>query len=113
MEASATTQDNCRRLVDENVHHNVSYLVQELSKQEQYMDDLMEVQVNYNSNLIDEEPEEALEHWLVSEWLAHRLREEGEMVIDFMNLTIWGRTTSGQAIYIDSVIEDIYNKTWA
>ena len=113
MEANATTQDNCRRLVDEHIHHNVSYLVQELSRQEQYMDDLMEVQVNYNSNPIDEEPEEALEHWLVSEWLAKRLLEEGEMVIDFLDLTIWGRTTSGQAISIDSVIEDIYNKNWA
>ena len=58
-------------------------------------------------------PQEALEHWLVSEWLAKRLLEEGEMVIEFYGLTIWGRTTSGQAIYIDSVIEDIYNKNWA
>ena len=113
MEANATTQDNCRRLVDNHVCSNVSYLVQELSRQEQYMDDLMEVQVNYNSNPIEGEPEEALEHWLVSEWLAKRLLEEGEMVIEFLGLTIWGRTTSGQAIYIDSVIEDIYNKNWA
>ena len=113
MEANATTQDNCRRLVDNHVYSNVSYLVQELSRQEQYMDDLMEVQVNYNSNPIEGEPEEALEHWLVSEWLAKRLLEEGEMVIEFLGLTIWGRTTSGQAIYIDSVIEDIYDKNWA
>ena len=110
MEANATTQDNCRRLVDEHVHHNVSYLVQELSKDEKYSNDLMEVQVQFND---EDYPDEALEHWLVSNWLAERLREEGEMVIDFMDLTIWGRTTSGQAIYIDSVIEDIYNKNWA
>ncbi len=110
MEAEVTTQDNCRRLVDNHVHHNVSYLVQELSKDEKYMDDLLEVQVQFND---EEYPDEALEHWLVSDWLANRLREEGEMVIDFMDLTIWGRTTSGQAIYIDSVIEDIYNKNWA
>ena len=109
MEANATTQDNCRRLVDNHVYHNVSYLVQELSQDEKYMDDLLEVQVRYD----DEYAEEALEHWLVSAWLAHRLREEGEMVIDFLDLTIWGRTTSGQAISIDSVIEDIYNKNWA
>ena len=109
MEAEATTQDNCRRLVDNHVYHNVSYLVQELSKDEKYMDELSEVQVRYD----DEYAEEALEHWLVSDWLANRLREQGEMVIDFMDLTIWGRTTSGQAIYIDSVIEDIYNKNWA
>ncbi len=108
MEAEATTQDNCRRLVDNHVYHNVSYLVQELYKNEKYMDELSEVQVRYD----DEYAEEALEHWLVSDWLANRLREQGEMVVDFMDLTIWGRTTSGQAIYIDSVIEDIYNKNW-
>ena len=113
MEANATTQDNCRRLVDNHVYSNVSYLVQELSQQNKYSDELLEVCVNYNSNPIEGEPEEALEHWLVSEWLAKRLLEEGEMVIEFLGLTIWGRTTSGQAIYIDSVIEDIYNKNWA
>ena len=110
MEANATTQDNCRRLVDNHVYHNVSYLVQELSKDEKYSNDLMEVQVQFND---EDYPDEALEHWLVSNWLAERLREEGEMVIDFMDLTIWGRTTSGQAICIDTVIEDIYNKNWA
>ena len=115
MEANATTQDNCRRLVDSHVYQNVSYLVQELSKDEKYMDELLEVQVNYTDNegCHLPYPEEALEHWLVSSWLAERLREEGEMVVDFMDLTIWGRTTSGQAICIDTVIEDIYNKNWA
>lgn len=110
MEAEATTQDNCRRLVDNHVFSNVSYLVQELSGQEQYMSDLLEVQVQFND---EDYPDEALEHWIVSEWLASRLLEEGEMVVEFLGLTIWGRTTSGQAICIDSVIEDIYNKNWA
>ena len=110
MEAEVTTQDNCRRLVDNHVYHNVSYLVQELSKDEKYMDDLLEVQVQFND---EDYPDEALEHWIVSDWLGKRLQEHGEMVINFMDLTIWGRTTSGQAIYIDSVIEDIYNKNWA
>jgi len=112
MNETETTQDNCRRLVDNHVYHNVSYLVQELSQQQKYMDELIEVQVNY-SNRQDGHPDEALEQWLVSDWLGNRLREEGEMVIEFMGLTIWGRTTSGQAICIDSVIEDIYHKNWA
>ena len=111
MEANATTQDNCRRLVDSHGYSNVSYLVQELSQQNKYSDELMEVCVQYKDG--EDYPEEALEHWLVSTWLANRLREEGEMVVEFLGLTIWGRTTSGQAIYIDSVIEDIYNKNWA
>ena len=110
MEANATTQDNCRRLVDTHVHQNVSSLVQELSGVPKYMNELLEVQVKYDN---EDYPDEALEHWCVSSWLAERLKEQGEMVIDFLGLRIWGRTTSGQAICIDSVIEDIYNKNWA
>lgn len=51
---------------------------------------------------------EAYEHWIVSDWLADKLEAKGEMIVrDFLGLTIWGRTTSGQAIYIDGVIEEI------
>lgn len=51
---------------------------------------------------------EALEHWIVSDWLADKLEQHGEMVArDFLGLTIWGRTTSGQHIGMDSVIEKI------
>lgn len=63
-----------------------------------------------------EEPpmREALEHWVVSEWLADKLEEEGEMVCrDFLGLTIWGRTTSGQSISMDYVIHKIAEKLHA
>lgn len=59
---------------------------------------------------LDIEPyhNEALEHWIVSDWLADRLEQHGEMVIrDFKGLTIWGRTTSGQAISMDYIIQKI------
>jgi hypothetical protein len=62
-------------------------------------------------NNIDPVQTEALEHWLVSDWLADNLEAAGEMIIrDFMGLTIWGRRTSGQAISIDYVICKIYNE---
>ena len=51
---------------------------------------------------------EALEHWVVSSWLAEKLEDKGEMIVyDFLGLTIWGRRTSGQAIYMDGVIGEI------
>lgn len=51
---------------------------------------------------------EVFEHWVVSEWLADKLIERGEKVDkDFACLCIWARTTTGQAIYCDGVIEDI------
>lgn len=57
---------------------------------------------------LDPETHEALEHWCVSDWLAGKLEEQGEMVLDdFYGLTIWGRTTSGQSISMDGCIRAI------
>ena len=56
------------------------------------------------------EPEEALEHWIISDWLADKLEAYGELITkDFLGLTIWGRTCSGQAIMLDYVISQICN----
>ncbi|MDI1360645.1 hypothetical protein [Methylotenera sp.] len=55
---------------------------------------------------------EALEHWIVSDWLAEKLAEQGEIVGNFANMSVWGRTCSGQAILLDGVISDIYNETF-
>lgn len=53
--------------------------------------------------------QEILEYWLVSDWLADKLIEHGEPVAkDIHGLTVWGRTCSGQAIYMDGVIARIY-----
>ncbi len=58
------------------------------------------------------DPLEALEHWIVSGWLAEQLEKRGEMVgRDIFGLTVWGRRTSGQAILIDGVICDIFDET--
>lgn len=51
---------------------------------------------------------EIFEHWLVSDWLADKLEAKGEKVDrDFAGLTVWARTTTGQAIYADGVFEEI------
>ena len=61
-----------------------------------------------------DDPVEALEHWIVSGWLAGELKARGEMVTeDFMGLPIWGRTCSGQAILLDGVICAIYDELHA
>jgi hypothetical protein len=54
----------------------------------------------------DPQPQEVYEWWAVSPWLFEELRKRGEPVIDtFPHL--WGRTTTGQAIALDSAISDI------
>jgi len=51
---------------------------------------------------------EVYEHWLVTSWLADKLRAKGETVVDDVaGLTIWGRATTGQMIRMDSVIREI------
>ena len=40
-------------------------------------------------------------------WLAERLKEQGEIIIDKLGCRWWGRLTSGQAIYMDGVIQEI------
>lgn len=51
---------------------------------------------------------EVYEHWIVSDWLADHLIKRGEKVDkDFCGLTVWARTTTGQAIASDYVIDDI------
>ena len=59
-------------------------------------------------NDIEPYAREAFEHWIVSDWLADKLAEKGEKVDkDFAGMTVWARTTTGQGVASDSVIEQI------
>ncbi len=60
---------------------------------------------------IDPEYREIFEYWTVTGWFADKLLALGEAVIkDWNGLHIWGRATTGQAIYMDYVIEKIYTQ---
>lgn len=52
---------------------------------------------------------EIYEWWLVTNWFADKLRAQSEPVLDNDYGTWWGRTGTGQAIYIDGVIGRIYD----
>jgi len=165
---SSKNQDIKRRFIEREVLNNVSCLITELSSNDEYMDELMEIcsQEDYKTPVeyyiennmtivecmewltfqegsmpstgnaknqlidlldnedgyfwkggyqefacefnIDPEQNEALEHWNVSDYLARKLEEKGEMINrDFYGLTVWGRTCSGQAILLDGVISSI------
>ena len=51
--------------------------------------------------------DEALEHWIVSDWFAEKLADHGEITGELLGLTIWGRTCSGQTIAADGVVREI------
>lgn len=59
---------------------------------------------------IEPHQNEALEHWIVYPFLARKLSEAGEMILEggpFGLGPIWGRCCSGQAIAMDGVIAQI------
>lgn len=53
---------------------------------------------------------EVYEHWIVDSYFAELLRQEGHVVFEFENMTIWGRPTSGQAILLDGVVRRIVSE---
>ncbi len=59
----------------------------------------------------EEDAQEIFEWWNVSEFLYNKLKEKGEPVFTPNNFNyFWGRTCSGQAILLDSVISEICNE---
>ena len=52
---------------------------------------------------------EILEYWVVSSWFGEQLQQRYEKVRKIFGLSIWGRSTSGQAIALDDVVCDIYD----
>ena len=61
---------------------------------------------------IDMEPKEIYEWYLVSNWLYERLKQNDEVVYAYNDYNyFWGRTCTGQAICLDSVIKKIYKET--
>ena len=59
-------------------------------------------------NNLDPHIIEALEHWIVSDWLAEKLEKQGEMIGEVFGLNIWGRACSGQWIGLDYSIQKAY-----
>lgn len=51
---------------------------------------------------------EMCEFYIVSNYLYRLLKDRREPVTELLGMKIWGRQTSGQAIYMDSVIQDIW-----
>lgn len=87
---------NAQRIVENCVLKNQSTVVEEM------------IQANLISlEYLDPFTDEVLEWWLIDSWLAERLQQEGEVVIEEYGCYWWGRSTSGQAIYLDSVIQKI------
>lgn len=61
-------------------------------------------------NAPESQPQEIYEYWIVDTFLGRLLQDKGEPIFERMFGWIWGRTTTGQAIYLDGVIYQICNE---
>jgi len=57
-----------------------------------------------------EDIKEVFEWWLVSDWLLTKLEEKGEVIMRNDYGEWWGRSCTGQAIFLDGIIEKIYDE---
>lgn len=66
-------------------------------------------------NEFDYRPREPFEWWLVSTWLARQLLLEGEVMWEGLDhgSEVWGRCTTGQAIFLDGIMQRIASRIQA
>lgn len=117
------TQEELRDFVSREVYIGQSMLVEELLEKNIF--DWGDITNGYyteqearDNGYTDEEiktldyqqPKEIFEWWVCSDWLIGRLEDKGEPILktDFGNW--WGRTCTGQAIFLDWVIAEIYKE---
>ena len=112
-------QEACSKLVHREVHHGLNYLMSGLLKHWEVLSTEFQMNEDEIQQMIsvldvdtadDPEPQydEVYEHWAVSDWFARKLKDQGETVVEFADFNVWCRMTTGQAIYMDSVIRRIY-----
>ncbi|GHV02004.1 hypothetical protein FACS1894159_10500 [Bacteroidia bacterium] len=75
--------------------------------QSSLIDELLKHGVIADEDITIQEDDKILEWWLVTSWLAKQLEERSQTIIHAFDCCFWGRTTSGQAIYLDNVIREI------
>lgn len=115
---SADNQEKRREWAQEHVHASASRLIRHLAEETgtDYWDEPWFVSLFMtpceDEDELDEDGDpiyiEPLEFYVVSHYLAHHLKKRGEAVSDMYGINIWGRAASGQAAYMDNVMEDIW-----
>lgn len=75
-------------------------------------DENNELLLDYNEFMNENyrEPQEVLEWWIVDEFQARSLEYQEEVILKANGLIFWGRTTSGQAIVLDGIFQNIFRK---
>ena len=91
-----------QQIVNDLILYEQSYVINELLR---VNDALWDTIAN------TEEYDEVFEWWLVTPYMAELLKENGEVIFSDYDCYWWGRTTTGQALYMDWVIQEIARQT--
>ena len=121
---SGTMQDITRQFISNHIYHNQSCLVSELMDKgiisiEDYInlyksdetiksdydvkteEEIQEIRDN------GEDMQEVYEHWLCSDWFISQMKKQDEPILETDFETWWGRTCTGQSIYLDYNIQEL------
>ena len=93
------------RIIEREIYMRANYIYDYISENDY-------ATIDDWQNLIDDESEdikEIFEYYFVSNWLAQKLIDAGEPILDseILDYPIWGRTCTGQAIILDGTIQEI------
>lgn len=88
-------------ITDRLILDNQNLVVEELMRHDESLLDSLQ---NFDEN------SEIMEWWLVTPYMAELLKEKGEVILSDYDCCWWGRQTSGQALYMDGVIQEIANR---
>ena len=119
-------QEKLKDFINNNIIACQSYLVDEMLKKEIFSyddivnlcltDEQLKKYYGYEgkgeieeARYRGEDMQEIFEWWLCDDWMLEKLEERGEPILKTDFGSWWGRTCTGQAILLDSVIENIYN----
>lgn len=102
--------DEAKKITDNHVYMSLSFIMPMVFRDPEEGDEIFLKFARHDEEYdIEEFP---LEFWAVSDWLGNSLREHGETVVEVGNAFVWGRHTSGQALYADGVIQKIYEEKY-
>jgi len=104
-------QEKAKKLVGNNIYHNLCLTTEKELKENPEL--LFEAENYYPVNEEGKKDyengnyPEVYEFWAISKWLSEKLEEKGEIIFEMLDFIVWGRQTTGQAILMDNVIEEI------
>ena len=107
MSETIDIQRKAKRLVLNEVAQCWSYAHEEMmNKIESYQKAVWEA---LEVMALDQD-DEIYEIWIVSPWMARQLGEHSQITGKWNDVSFWGRMTTGQAIYMDYIVQQIANR---